>query len=246
MAAPNPPWTREELILALDLYMRLGRTAPGAQHPEVLKLSDTLNRLAVDVPAAKKLDRFRNPNGVAMKLANFQSHDPSYPGRGLRRGNRLELDVWKHFASDEKHLRAVAGAITSEAAKHSKQEAVVESWEEEEFIEGRTLARLHLKRERRPKLVERKKRLVLQSTGALKCEACDFDFATVYGEAGRNFAECHHIVPLAKLPGKTAVRLSDLAILCANCHRMIHRIRPTVGVEAFRSLVREQAKVLRS
>jgi 5-methylcytosine-specific restriction enzyme A len=39
------------------------------------------------------------------------------------------------------------------------------------------------------------------------------------------FAEVHHIKPLSELKGikhETDPK-TDLAILCANCHRMIHR-----------------------
>jgi hypothetical protein len=31
--------------------------------------------------------------------------------------------------------------------------------------------------------------------------------------------------------------LADLAVLCANCHRMIHKTRPLMPVEEFRRLV---------
>ena len=38
---------------------------------------------------------------------------------------------------------------------------------------------------------------------------------------GKGFAECHHVVPLADLGRQKRTRLEDLAIVCANCHRMI-------------------------
>jgi 5-methylcytosine-specific restriction protein A len=67
---------------------------------------------------------------------------------------------------------------------------------------------------------------------------CDFDFARVYGELGVGFAECHHLVPLAELPGVRRTRLTDLAIVCANCHRMLHRTRPTIAILELRTLMR--------
>ena len=63
----------------------------------------------------------------------------------------------------------------------------------------------------------------MDAEGALRCEGCGFDFAATYGELGHGFAECHHVVPLADLRAGSRTRLSDLVILCANCHRMIHR-----------------------
>jgi hypothetical protein len=50
---------------------------------------------------------------------------------------------------------------------------------------------------------------------------CGFDFAEFYGAIGERFAECHHVRPLHE--GQRRTYLRDLAILCANCHRMPHR-----------------------
>ena len=57
------------------------------------------------------------------------------------------------------------------------------------------------------------------------CECCGFDFCEAYGELGKEYIECHHIKPLAEFDKKgEKVGLEDLAALCANCHRMIHRL----------------------
>jgi hypothetical protein len=50
-------------------------------------------------------------------------------------------------------------------------------------------------------------------------------------------AECHHVVPL-HVSGATTTKLADLAILCANCHRMIHRGDPWLTPDELRDLVR--------
>jgi hypothetical protein len=106
-------------------------------------------------------------------------------------------------------------------------------------VEGRVLLRLHKVKERKPALVEAKKRGVLAATGRLACEACDFDFAAEYGELGCGFAECHHTQPLAETAGERPTTLADLAVVCANCHRMLHK-RPWHTVEALRELVRSR------
>lgn len=58
------------------------------------------------------------------------------------------------------------------------------------------------------------------------CQACEFDFEKTYGEVGKHYIEAHHLVPFADLkPGQTR-RLdirTDFAVLCSNCHRMMHR-----------------------
>lgn len=91
------------------------------------------------------------------------------------------------------------------------------------YPEGRELFRLHRRRERSPRAVQRKKQTVFADHGKLLCEVCDFDFASVYGDLGSGFAECHHRVPLGELKAEHRTLLSDLAIVCANCHRMLHR-----------------------
>lgn len=90
--------------------------------------------------------------------------------------------------------------------------------------EGQLQWQMHLRRERDPALVREKKRRMLASTGALACEACGFDFGSAYGLAG--FCEVHHRVPLAEGEGERKTRLEDLAVLCSNCHRAIHRLGP--------------------
>lgn len=240
----NPDWSRDELILALALYFRSGRKQLDPSHADVVALSSVLNSLGVHDGQARD-QTFRNPNGVAMKLGNYSAIDPQRPGAGLPRGNRLEREIWEEFAGDPPRLYAVADALHSLAIP-SKVTEPIRGWDpdgdEEEFAEGKLLTRLHLARERNPKAVKRKKQQVLAHSGRLLCECCDFDFEAVYGELGRAFAECHHRVPLATLTKRKATRMQDLAIVCANCHRMLHRRmrRHSAGVlsvEELRTLI---------
>ena len=92
-------------------------------------------------------------------------------------------------------------------------------------------------RERDRKLVERKKAQVLLAKGHLTCEVCDFDFGERYGDRGRGYIEAHHIRPLHTLKPGTKTKLEDLALLCANCHRMAHAKRPWLGIAELKVLV---------
>ncbi len=58
------------------------------------------------------------------------------------------------------------------------------------------------------------------------CLACGFNFEKVYGELGSSYIEAHHVVPVAKSQGskKKVNLIDDFVVLCANCHRMIHRL----------------------
>lgn len=104
-------------------------------------------------------------------------------------------------------------------------------------VEGRELLRQHRSRERSKTLIEQKKKNVLNETGSLECEVCRFDFYRYYGPLGRGFAECHHISPLWQT-GLRETRLDDLAIVCSNCHRMLHRY-PWNSIESLQLLLKK-------
>lgn len=106
------------------------------------------------------------------------------------------------------------------------------------FPEGRVRRRSHLARERNGSVVRLAKELREQEDPMLCCEVCGFSYVQQYGSRGKGFIEAHHIVPLADLRPGTPTRAEDLALLCANCHRMVHRT-PTCSLEELRALLGE-------
>lgn len=172
-----------------------------------------------------------------MKLCNFLRLDPSYPGAGLNAGGRLEETVWAEFAHDREHLHEVARAITAAVETDALEVLPLPEDDEFEAPEGEVLLRLHKTRERSASLNRRKKAQALQQFGTLRCEVCDFDFRERYGELGEGFIECHHTIPLAQLPVGHMTRLTDLTLVCANCHRMLHRGGSLQTVEMLRLTV---------
>jgi 5-methylcytosine-specific restriction enzyme A len=113
----------------------------------------------------------------------------------------------------------------------------------DEFPEGAEKTILHKVYERNPKVIKEKKRDVLKDKGMLRCEICDFDFADVYGEYGYGFAECHHTIPVHQLTPDHKTTKLELAIVCSNCHRILHRSRPLMlTVEELRKFLFERKK----
>lgn len=100
-----------------------------------------------------------------------------------------------------------------------------------EALEGMTTYVSHLRRERNRAVTDAKKEQTIALNGRLVCEACGFDFSAFYGKLGEGYCEVHHKIPLASLDGKRITKLDDLAIVCSNCHRMIHRkaLMPSVA-----------------
>jgi len=113
---------------------------------------------------------------------------------------------------------------------------------EENFIEGQILTRLHYQRERNSTLVKHKKETVKQNSGRLVCEACGFDFEAVYGALGAGYAECHHLIPLSQLTEVRKTKLTELVIVCANCHRMLHKPKKMLTIAELRKIVLENRR----
>lgn len=96
----------------------------------------------------------------------------------------------------------------------------------------------HLRRERNRAIVEAKKAATLKAKGRLCCEACGFDFAVSYGALGDGYCEVHHLVPLSASHAPVSTKIDDLAVLCSNCHRIIHRSEPMLSVAALIRLIK--------
>ena len=78
-------WTREELLLTINLYCKLPFGKLHRSNPEVVHLAGLINR---------------TPNSVAFKLVNFASFDPSLKARGIKgaeNASKLDLEIWNEF-----------------------------------------------------------------------------------------------------------------------------------------------------
>ncbi len=85
----------------------------------------------------------------------------------------------------------------------------------------KTILKLHRFRERDIKIVKQAK-AIAKKENRFFCEVCLFNFENQYPTLGIDFIECHHIQPISK-GGMRQTKVEDLAIVCSNCHRMLHR-----------------------
>ncbi|MBE7896962.1 HNH endonuclease [Paenibacillus polymyxa] len=110
------------------------------------------------------------------------------------------------------------------------------------FPEGKKKLRLHLSRERRPAVVREAKKIFKEKNGGnLFCEICGFNFSSVYGELGEDFIEGHHVIPVSELNEDHKTKVEDIAMVCSNCHRMLHRRRPWLTKDKLRDLIKHLA-----
>ena len=212
-------FTEDELILVLDAYF--SGIPEKKTDPRVIELAELVSPHTLD--------------SVVLQLRNFRFLDPDKEGGAPNFSKTKAKPLWNKFEKNRKRLRSEAQVIRKLA-----QETQGSGWspEIEEAPEGRIRMRAHILRERNRKLVEEKKRSA-RNGGRLVCEACGFDFAQSYLERGEGFIECHHKRPLSDLKPGTRTKLSDLALLCSNCHRMIHLKQPWLRMEDLKNLVLE-------
>lgn len=82
-------WTRDELLIALNLYRKLSFGQMHGRNPAIVALAEKLGRTS---------------GSIAMKLCNFASLDPALHQRGLAGASELDRTVWKEFSSNETEL----------------------------------------------------------------------------------------------------------------------------------------------
>jgi 5-methylcytosine-specific restriction protein A len=227
-----PNWTPDERMMALDLYLRTrGTMGYGKETKQVVALSEELRSLRIFPVAIRNNPRFRNPSGVALKIHNFESIDPSHEGKGMTNLGAGDVETWDAWAHRPDELAAAVAAIRR---RGESDEAAPDTGEEEEYeaVEGRILYREHRRYERDRKLVAAKKKAVLKATGELACEVCGFESSAAFGVDG--VIDVHHVMPLHKI-GESVTRLADLALVCPTCHRVIHAHRPFITPAELRS-----------
>jgi hypothetical protein len=103
--------------------------------------------------------------------------------------------------------------------------------------EGRILTRVHAYKERDKKFAARaKKYYKIKNGGNLWCVACDLKPELQYNDRGERCIEAHHKIPIEELQPDSIVRVDDVAMVCANCHRVIHSQKPCLTIEEVRAL----------
>ena len=147
--------------------------------------------------------------------------------QGISQGNACEIsnisnidnydillqDIWEKFIPFFRTNYKYSGAFTEIL------ENEIESLDPEISVEeGKLRLVTHYARERDRNIIRAKKQQALNNR-KLFCEVCTFSFIDKFGA---EFIECHHKTPIAQ-SGVTETTLNDLGLVCANCHRMLHR-----------------------
>jgi predicted HNH restriction endonuclease len=131
-------------------------------------------------------------------------------------------------------ISTIPGYVRVESATGSETGIYAEELSDE----GARRLRMHFESERKPQNARAKK----QSALSLACEICGFSFLTFYGPAAAQYCEVHHRVPLKSLRRAARVKLNDLAILCSNCHRVVHLRYPPYQLKEVRNMIGQASR----
>lgn len=98
-------------------------------------------------------------------------------------------------------------------------------------LEERKIRRLHARFDRQGNIAKK-----VKQRKKYKCEVCGLTFTDKYGDIGKNYIEAHHLIPFNKLKeGVTKLDIdNDFAVLCSNCHRMIHKLNDPADLDGLR------------
>jgi len=106
-----------------------------------------------------------------------------------------------------------------------------------EVEEGRKILTQHLTRERNQRIIEQAKRIRYSQDGEIRCDICGFSFFKHYGDRGENFIEGHHIKPVSEMNPGDKTRIEDIALICSNCHRMIHHKMDNLSIDELKNMI---------
>lgn len=194
------------LVTPIDNELIEDSTRPNYRYGRRVKIiakTNNNNLIPVSTTLWSRLNLAGITQGNACKLENVSK---------IGNIDELLFDIWQrfteHFIPSEQRSASTTFAIINELQTTNPDISVTEG-------ELRLVA--HLVKERNHKIIREKKRQAIINN-TLYCQVCNFSFSQIYQV---NFIECHHLNPI----GKTGVRetkLEDLALVCANCHRMLH------------------------
>lgn len=163
--------------------------------------------------------------------AEYAQINGDWPSPSVRAATELATLNSRRAAQEKAAANALIGTIVSED-------------ERARFPEGEAKYIIHRKLERDTGFAKKAKLHRLQRDGFLSCDACSFSFSKRYGDFALGYIEAHHIVPLSKLKGRIRPRIRDLALVCANCHRMLHFKRPWLTIHQLKARIRHHEKYL--
>jgi len=148
------------------------------------------------------------------------------------------LPVEEDLIKDLHKILAAYETLFFIGGRNSDNFSISEQKDEEVTMEETFKKKVHylIERPNSSKIKKIKKKL------GYVCLSCNFDFEKVYGELGKEYIEAHHLTPISELKkGESRMTTEkDFAVLCSNCHRMIHRLNDPSELQKLKGLIKNK------
>ena len=183
-------WTREELILSLNLYLKIDFGKIHHSNPQIIRLAELINR---------------TPSAVSMRLSNFASVDPYHQQRGVKGltgGIRQVEPIWNEFLSNKEELSFESEQIRAELEKQTLETKYASLLEGTEYLQGETKLR-----EVKTRVNQNVFREIVLANYTRRCAVTGIDIPQLLVAS--------HIVPWAK---NTEERLNPANGICLSAH----------------------------
>ena len=126
---PRRDWTREETLVALNVYCRTPFGRLHARNPEIIEIAATLGR---------------TPDALAMKCCNLAAFDAALARRGLSKGSRLDEQIWNEFLAEPETIAFEAEAAQARLTHQELREEETVEWEDVEGLDRTTLTKVRV------------------------------------------------------------------------------------------------------
>ena len=234
-------YTENELVLpALSLI------AQYSQGVNTTDLIGGLTRLLRPRGYDSRVLHGRQDTHFSQKVRNLKSHNKLtrlgvavYSGGGVW----TLTDMGRTFV--QANQAALVELIRQGFSRHTMQGSHRIDYSHLVIEEGGLHAATGVQRERSERLKRYAVEAFLAANGQLACEACQFDFERGYDRVGQGFIELHHLRPLYLSPRcgtkqTLAAAASAARLVCANCHRVLHRRQDVLDWQVLVASVRFQ------
>lgn len=197
-----------------------------------------------------KETRFCPSRFVGYKSNNMRRHGASYGKDGretnsaITKALKIKLETNQNLEELYQKYCRNFGVMPDNVKKQfwdleSEYAIIIEDEEgENSFPEGGIVKRMHLHRERNQRVIKLAKERFKSKYGRLFCVVCEFDFSDKYGVLGDDFIEAHHTIAISSMKPNDQTKPEDIALVCANCHRMLHRKRPWLGISELKEILK--------
>jgi len=169
---------------------------------------------------------------ILAELADRPKHYPyATYGDGFRVTQGAYLAALSPALADA--LGELTGTLSGQGDRNETEEEVRKA--ARSFAEGERGRREQSFFKRNPALREE-----AIAVHGLNCGGCGENFGAKYGPLGEGYIEIHHLNPLAERgDASVPTTVDDVLPLCANCHRVVHRKRPAVGIDELKRVIAE-------